>query len=140
MRSANRTSIQRRILSNGKTDPNGTWLYRIGGGSALAIGAGYLAIVALYIPMGAPPHGAEAILPYIAANTTSWRAILWLSVLTDVLFLPVTMALYAYLGGVLAVFGPLFLSALSTTIVVASLLTTIWLFFVGFRLWKLGPM
>lgn len=50
----------------------------------------------------------------------------------------------AYVGiatgilGVIAVFGPLLISALSATIILASLLTTIWVLMVGYRLYKLG--
>lgn len=73
------------------------WLFRAGGISALLIGIGYVVIVALYVPMGARPQGAEAWLAYIAPNTTAWWTILWLSVLTDLLFLPVAIALYIVL-------------------------------------------
>jgi len=50
----------------------------------------------------------------------------------------------AYMGlasGILAivsVVGPLFVSSLSVTIVIASALTTVWIFFVGYRLYRLG--
>ena len=50
----------------------------------------------------------------------------------------------AYLGiatgllGVVSVVGPVFVSALSVTIVVTSVLTTVWVLFVGYRLCKLG--
>jgi hypothetical protein len=193
--------------------------------------------------MGAPPHGAEARLAYIAGNTRAWWTILGLSVLTDLLFLPLAMSLYvalrqfnrnamllaatcmalfvaldlaitwtnyaalitlsgkyaqaageaqraaviaaaeypsvvvesnllffyntlvlavgtlitglvmlhgafskstAYLGlatgilGVVSVVGPLLVSVLSVTIIVTSVLTTVWLLLVGYRLYKLG--
>lgn len=68
--------------------------------AALAIGVGYVAIIGLYVPMGAPPHGAEARLAYIAGHTNAWWAILWLSVLTDLLFLPLALALYEALHAV----------------------------------------
>lgn len=73
---------------------------RLGGISALAIGLGYILIMGLFIPMGAPPSGAEAWLPYMAGNNGLWWGILGLSVLTDVLFLPVAFALYEVLEGV----------------------------------------
>jgi hypothetical protein len=73
------------------------WLYRAGGLCALAIAIGYVVIVALYVPMGAPPHGAEARLAYMAGSGAAWWAILGLSVLTDFLFLPLAMSLYAAL-------------------------------------------
>lgn len=75
-------------------DSDERWMFRAGGISALAIGFGYLLIMGLFIPMGAPPSGAEAWLQYIAGNTGLWWAILGLSVLTDFLFLPVAIALY----------------------------------------------
>ena len=228
---------------NDKIDPDARWSYRAGGISALALGIGYIVIVALYVPMGAPPHGAEARLAYMAGNTTAWWIILWLSVVTDLLFLPVAIALYAalkkfhrnamllaavcmalfvvldlaitwtnyaalitlsgryaqaageaqraaviaaaeypsvvvesnllffyntlvlgvgilitgfvmlngvfsrstaYLGlatgilGIISVVGPVFVSALSVTIIVTSILTTVWLLFVGYRLCNLA--
>jgi hypothetical protein len=78
-------------------DADACWLYRAGSISALALGAGYVVIIALYIPMGVPPHGVEARLAYVAAHATAWQAILGLSVLTDFLFAPVTAALYVAL-------------------------------------------
>ncbi len=70
------------------------WIYRAGGIAGLGIAAGYVAIIAVYAPMGAPPHDARPLLDYMAAHPGAWWAILALSVLTDLLFLPVAMALY----------------------------------------------
>jgi hypothetical protein len=81
-------------------DPDGKWLYRAGGISALAVGIGYIVIIGLYVPIGAPPSGAEARLAYLARNTTAWWAILGLSVLTDFLFVPVALSLYIALKSV----------------------------------------
>ena len=81
-------------------DPDGKWLYRVGGISALVLGTAYIVIVALYVPVGAPPSGAEARLAYLAENTTVWWAILGLSVLTDFLFVPVALSLYLALKGI----------------------------------------
>jgi hypothetical protein len=75
-------------------DPAGKWLYRVGGLSALLIGAGYVIIIGLYLPVGAPPHGGDAWLRYLDGKTAIWWAILGLSVLTDVLFIPVALALF----------------------------------------------
>jgi hypothetical protein len=72
-------------------------LCRTGGISALALAVSYVVIIALYVPMGAPPSGPEARLAYVAGNITAWWAILWLSVLTDLLFVPVALSLYAVL-------------------------------------------
>jgi hypothetical protein len=78
-------------------DPDGRWLYRAGGISALSLGIGYIVIIALYVRIGAPPSGVEARLAYLAGNTTAWWAILGLSVLTDFLFVPVALSLYVAL-------------------------------------------
>jgi hypothetical protein len=75
-------------------DPDGAWLYRAGGISAIVFGIAYILIIALYVPMGAPPSGAEARLTYLAGHTAAWWAILGLSVLTDFLLVPVALALY----------------------------------------------
>jgi hypothetical protein len=73
---------------------------RAGGISALLLGGLYLVIIALYARVGAPPAGGgEAWLTYLAGKTTVWWAILYLSVLTDLLFLPVALALYVALEG-----------------------------------------
>jgi len=75
-------------------DPDEKWLYRVGGISALILGLAYIATIALYVPVGAPPSGAEARLTYLAGKTRVWWAILALSVLTDFLFVPVALSLY----------------------------------------------
>ena len=233
-------SVQK--MMGNAVDPDGKWLYRAGGISALVFGIAYILIIALYVPRGAPPSGAEARLVYMAGNTTVWWAILGLSVLTDFLLVPVALSLYlalkeidrnamlvattfiglfvlldlaitwtnyavlitlsgnyaaatndvqrtalvaaanyptmvlessllfiyntltlsiailmagfvmqkgifsrstAYLGiatgiaGIVAVAGSFFTSALNITIIIASLLTTLWALFVGYRLYRL---
>ena len=75
-------------------------LYRWGGLSALLLGLGYLLTIPLYVAVGAPPHGGEARLEYLVGKTTAWWAILGLSVFTDLLFLPVALALYRALRSV----------------------------------------
>ncbi len=80
-------------------DGDGFWLYQAGGISALTLGLAYFAIIALYVPMGAPPTGSEPRLAYMAGNTTAWWAILGLSVLTDFLFVPIAASLYFALKG-----------------------------------------
>jgi hypothetical protein len=236
-------SVQKMMVD--AVDPGGNWLYRVGGISALVLGIGYIIIIALYVPMGAPPNGAEARLTYLAGNTTVWWAILGLSVLTDFLFIPVTLSLYlalkeinrnamlvatacvglfiildlsltwtnyaalitlsgnyaaatndtqraifveaanypsavlesslllvyntftlsvgilmtgfvmlrgifskstAYLGivtgilGIVSVAGPFFVSSLSMTIILASVLTTVWVLLVGYKLYRLASL
>ena len=81
-------------------DIEGTGLYRVGGLSALLLGVAYIATIPLYASVGAPPSGGEARLHYFVGKTTVWWAILGLSVLTDVLFIPVALALYLALKGV----------------------------------------
>jgi hypothetical protein len=81
-------------------DQDERWLYRVGGVSALLLGLGYIVTIPLYVYAGAPPHGAEAWLTYLAGKTTEWWAILALSVLTDLLFIPLALALYLALKGV----------------------------------------
>jgi hypothetical protein len=224
-------------------DPDGKSLYRVGGICALVLGIAYIVTIPLYAYVGAPPSGGEAWLTYAAGKTTVWWAILGLSVLTDLLFVPVALALYlalkrvnrnamlvatafvglfvvldlavtwpnyaalitlgghyaaattdaqraadvaaasyasavvtsglegvysimtlslgilvvglvmlrgvfsratAYLGvvtgvlGVVSAVGPLLASALSVMIIVTSVLTTVWVLFVGYRLYRLG--
>jgi hypothetical protein len=67
---------------------------RLGGVAALLIAAGYVAIMPLFALVGAPPEGASARLEYHATGTTAWWGIVSLSVLTDLLFVPLTAALY----------------------------------------------
>ena len=218
-------------------------LYRAGGISAVSLGIAYIAIIALYVRTGVPPGAIDARLEYLSGNTRAWWTILGLSVLTDFLFMPLSLALYfalkevsrtvmlfatvcvalfvvldlaitwtnyaslitlsgqyaqsvteaqkaavitaatypsvvlrsgllfvfntlvlavgilligivmlkggfgksvAYLGlatgilGIVSVVGPFFVEALSATIIFTSILTTIWVFFVGSRLYKLA--
>lgn len=70
------------------------WILRIGSVAALLLAAGYIAIIPLFAAVGAPPDGALARLDYHATNATIWWAIVALSVLTDLLFVPVSIALY----------------------------------------------
>lgn len=75
-------------------------MVRIGGAAALAFGIGYILIMALYVPLGAPPDGAEARLLYHSGHVAGWWAILSLSVLTDFLLVPSAIALYITLRNV----------------------------------------
>lgn len=83
-----------------EVDPTGKWSYRAGAISALLLGAAYIIIIPLYAHAGAPPNGGEAWLNYLVGKTTVWWAILGLSVLTDVLFVPVALSLYVALRAV----------------------------------------
>ena len=92
------TSVEKKMVNT--VDPAGNWLYRVGGISALLLGIGYIITIPLYASVGAPPSGGEAWLTYLAGKTTVWWAILGLSVLTDLLFIPAAFALYLALKGV----------------------------------------
>ena len=84
----------------GAASADGRQLRRLGGVAAIAIGIAYIVTIALYAGVGAPPTGGEAWLKYLAGRTAGWWAILALSVLTDLLFIPVAFALYFLLKGV----------------------------------------
>lgn len=73
------------------------WLYRATGIISIIFFAAYLAIIALYMPLG-KPAGAEAWLASMAKHPSVWWAILGLSVLTDILLIPVALSLYRALN------------------------------------------
>ncbi len=75
-------------------------MYRVGGVDALVLGIAYLITIPLYVSVGVPPGEGEAELMYLAHQTTLWWAILGLSVLTDLLFVPVAFSLYLALSRV----------------------------------------
>jgi hypothetical protein len=72
-------------------------LYRVGGIAALLLAIGYIAILPLYALVGPPPTSAGAWFKYLAGKTAVWWWIVGLSVFTDFLFVPVTLALYVAL-------------------------------------------
>ena len=78
----------------GVVDPDTKGLYRAGGISAIVLGISYVVIIAVYVLGGAPPSEAEQWLKYLSGHTTAWWTILGLSVLTDLLFVPVALSLY----------------------------------------------
>jgi hypothetical protein len=81
--------------------PDARALYRVGGISGIAVAVGYLVITPLYLLAGTVPSGGgEAWLLYLDGKTVVWWAITGLSVLTDVLYLPVAAALYVALNTV----------------------------------------
>lgn len=68
---------------------------RAGGFAALLLALCYLVITGLYVAAGAVPPGEDgaAWLAYFADKTVLWTLVIFLSVLTDILFLPVVLAL-----------------------------------------------
>ena len=78
-------------LSNSADDK---LLNKIGAFSALGVGIGYIFIMIFYgFAGGKTPDGGEASLKYLTGKTTFWWAIIWLSILTDILYLPVAFSL-----------------------------------------------
>ena len=70
---------------------------QVGGVAALLLAAGYVLIMPLFATVGAPPVGAQARLEYHSTGTAAWWGIVALSVLTDLLFVPIAASLYAAL-------------------------------------------
>jgi len=82
-------------------DPDGKWLYRVGGISTFILVIGYLLTFPIYAWVGdAPPSSVEAQLSYFAGHATGWWAILGLMVFTDLLLAPIFLALYQALKGI----------------------------------------
>jgi hypothetical protein len=84
-----------RAAAIGASEP--TWILPAGGAAGLLVAAGYLATIPLFAAVGAPPNGAEARLAYHASAGGAWWAIVALSVITDLLLVPVAIALYVAL-------------------------------------------
>ena len=82
-------------------DPDGKWPYRLGGIAALVLVVGYLLTFPVYGWVGdAPPTGVEEQLIYFAEHATGWWVILGLMVFTDLLMVPIFLALYQALKGI----------------------------------------
>lgn len=77
-----------------KLDVSQTKWFRVGGIAAILLAVGYVVIFPLYFRVGAPPSGGDAWFKYLPTKTNLWWAIVAVSVFTDFLFLPVTLALY----------------------------------------------
>jgi hypothetical protein len=105
-------------------DSDSKWLYRVGGVSALLIGLGYIIIIPIYAMAGIPPDGGEAKLIYLAEHTSAWWAIIGLSVFTDLLYIPVALALYLALKGINR--GAMLLAAASLALFAALELAITW--------------
>lgn len=69
--------------------------YLWGGIASLLLAIGYVATIPIYTWVGMPPAaGGEAWFHYLPGKTAVWWTILWLMVLTDLLYLPVAWALW----------------------------------------------
>lgn len=82
-------------------DPDGNWIYRVGGISGIVLGIGYLLtipVTTLYAG-GFPPLGAEARLVFFAGHAAGWWAVTAIMVFTDLLYVPFFLALYHALKG-----------------------------------------
>jgi len=71
--------------------------YRWGGIAALLLAIGYVATIPLFAWVGAPPVTGEAWFRYVPGKATAWWVILWVMVVTDLLYLPVAWALWTAL-------------------------------------------
>lgn len=82
-------------------DPDGKWIYRVGGLSALILGIGYLLTIIVMITYagGFPPPAIEARLAFFTEHAAGWWVVLALMVFTDLLYVPVFLALYHALKG-----------------------------------------
>ncbi len=82
-------------------DPDGKWIYQVGGLSALILGAGYLLTFPVIAYAGGfPPPGSEARLAFMAEHAAGWWALTALMIFTDLLYVPVFLALYQALKGI----------------------------------------
>jgi hypothetical protein len=77
--------------------PSARWMRVSGGLASLLVAACYVATMPLFAMVGAPPDGVAARLEYHATGTTAWAGIVALSILSDLLLVPVAVALYAVL-------------------------------------------
>ena len=82
-------------------DPDGKWIYRVGGLSGIVLGIGYLLTIPVTILYagGFPPPGVEARLAFFAEHAAGWWAVTGLMVFTDLLYIPFFLALYHALKG-----------------------------------------
>jgi hypothetical protein len=86
-------TIEELAVETAQAEDRKFW-YRVGSLSAILLGIGYIAIIPLYAHVGAPPSGGEAWFRYLPGKTGIWWTILALSVFTDLLSVPLALALY----------------------------------------------
>ena len=76
-------------------DPEGKWLYRVGGIAAIVLVVGYFLTFPIYFLVGdQPATGVEAQLAYFADHAAGWWAIVFLMVFTDLLLVPIFFGIY----------------------------------------------
>lgn len=77
-------------------NPDGKWIYRVGGISGILVGIGYLLTIPVttIIAGGFPPLVAEGRLAFFADHTAGWWGVTALMVFTDLLYIPLFLALY----------------------------------------------
>jgi hypothetical protein len=74
------------------------FLYRVVGYSGIAIAIGYFFITIGFVMSGTPlPTNSTAWVTYLEGKNAIWWGIIWLSIITDILYLPVAYGLYEYL-------------------------------------------
>ena len=100
--------------TDGLVDLDTKALYKWSGISAIILVIAYIVIIVVYIFSGVPPTGGEEWLKHIIGHASEWWSILGLSVFTDLLYIPVSYALYVSLkrvnkNAMLAGFGFLIL-------------------------------
>jgi hypothetical protein len=85
-----------------RADPDGKWIFRVGGLSGIVLGIGYFLTIPVTILYagGFPPPGTEARLAFFADHTAGWWAVTGLMVFTDLLYVPLFLALYQALKGI----------------------------------------
>src|SRR5512139_681231 len=82
------------VIAN-SVDPEGKWLYRVGGITAFILVVGYFLTFPIYFWVGDPPaSGIEAQLAYFAEHAGGWWAIVFLMVFTDLLLVPIFFGIY----------------------------------------------
>lgn len=75
-------------------------MLRWAGLSGIAIAIGYVVISVLFAVSGQPlPRDAASWLAYLDGKETLWWVIIWLSIITDILYLPVAIGLHDALKG-----------------------------------------
>jgi len=90
-------------VAPGVIDDGDRTLFRAGGVAGILIALSYPVIIALFVVAGTPlpvGEGGEAWLAYLSGNQASWWLIVGLSVVTDMLWLPVAVAVYRALKAV----------------------------------------